>query len=130
MPAQRFACLPNHFTAYVHRVYFAEEFGKRFGDASGAATDLEYPHTGRWLSLADVAHIGQDLFGHGPFAGGKELLVGPLGVRRIYVVAGILAGALVPIGAHLLQLVLQVQLALQVKLVPQVKLSIKARFVH
>ena len=85
-------------------MHFAEEVGERPRDPSRAAADLEDPHLPGVLALADVGHVGEDLLLDGLPAGAEELLVGPLRLSRDDVEAGVLAGALVPVRLHLLEL--------------------------
>ena len=94
----------DHFAADVDGVDFAEEAGEGAGDAAGAAADFEDAHLLGVLALADVAHVGEDLFGDGAFAGGDELFVGPIVALGVDVVAGVFAGAVVPVAAHFFEL--------------------------
>src|SRR5689334_21099212 len=64
----------DHFATNIYRVHFAEEIRECAGDPSGAASDLEHTHLLRVLALADVDHVGEDLFADGLLAGPEELL--------------------------------------------------------
>src|SRR5437868_1832318 len=81
-----------------------EQLCKGLGDPPRAATDLEYAHLMRGFALTNVAHVREDLFGYGLFAGCKEIGISPDGAGSVDIMAGILQCALIPVGAHLLQL--------------------------
>ena len=100
---QRRPRLPHHLAADIHAINLAEDLRQRPRHAPGPAADFEHPHALGILALADVGHVGQDLFGDGPLAGLEELLVGPIPALGVHVVAGVLAGPLVPFPLHLLQ---------------------------
>jgi hypothetical protein len=94
----------HHFAADVDGVDFAEEFGEGSGDAAGSAADFEDTHVGRVFALADVAHVGEDVFGDLLLAGCEEGVVGPVGTFGVDEVAGVFAGAGVPVVTHFFEL--------------------------
>jgi len=52
------------------------------------------------VALKDVGGVGQNLLGNGLFARGEESFIRPVGPAGIDEVAGVLAGALIPIALH------------------------------
>lgn len=89
-----------HFGADIDGVYFAEEARKRAGDTAGATPDFEDAHFGRGFVLADVFHVGEDLFGNGAMAAGVEVFFRPVAIRIDDVEFCVLAGAGIPIVSH------------------------------
>ncbi len=101
---QRAAGTVDHLAADVHGVDFAEHLGERPCDAARAAANLDHLHPPGVSTLADVVHVREDFFLHGLPAGEEELRVRPVLLAGSDIEAGILAGALVPIRLHLLEL--------------------------
>ena len=100
----------DHLAADIDAVNLAENPGKSSCDPPCPAADLEHLHLLRIPSLADIRQIGQDLLGHRLAAGFEELLVRPLFFSGSDVVAGVLAGPLIPVALHLLELVFQAEI--------------------
>ena len=97
----------DHLATHVHAVNFAKHFGQRSGDPARAAANLENLHLLGVPALADVGHVVEDFLLHGLAAESAELLVGPLFPLGEDVEPGVLAGAPVPVGFHLPELLLQ-----------------------
>src|SRR5260370_18216149 len=77
-----------------------EEAGESECHAARAAADFQDLHGLGVFALADVLKVVQDLFFERDPAGLEELCIGPLGLARDYVMAGVFARAPVPIAPH------------------------------
>lgn len=95
--AELFAREADHFAGNVDAVDLAEVTAHGAEQASGSAADFE-----RRGAAGEARQLG---FEHpdGGGRGGEELAVGLLAAAEGDVVVGVLAGALVPVGAHALQ---------------------------
>ena len=86
---QSLLCAGDHFPAHVNGVNFPEYLGKSASNSTCSAADFQDLHLAGLASLANVFHVGQDVFLDGLFARGKEGLVGPLFAACRDIVAGV-----------------------------------------
>src|SRR6478736_769176 len=89
--------LSHHLAADIYGVNLSENVRKSTGKPARAASDLKHAHRGGIPALTDVRHVGQDLLSNITFSRCEEGFIGPVGAAGIHEMAGIFAGALIPI---------------------------------